>query len=249
MALFSTIDDYKRIIDQTGPFEGNLLNEIKGYYRISLTWSSNAIEGNTLTESETKVLLEDKLTVGGKSLKDTFEALGHANAYDFMFSLLKNREIKETDILTMHKMFYSETDKENAGSYRKRPAIISGSKYSVCKVERIHEEMNKLIQWIVAERDHYHPVEFAALLHKKFVFILPFIDGNGRISRLLMNTALIQDGYMLTIIPPVLRHEYIMLLEKAHKNDKPFINFIAERVLESEKDMIRLLQIEIPKGN
>lgn len=249
MALFSTIDDYKKIIDQSRPFEGNLLNEIKGYYRISLTWSSNAIEGNTLTESETKVLLEDGLTVGGKPLKDTFEALGHANAYDFMFSLLKNREIKETDILTMHKMFYSEIDKENAGSYRKGPVIISGSKYPVCKVERIQEEMNKLIQWIVTERDHYHPVEFAALLHKKFVFIHPFIDGNGRISRLLMNTALIQGGYMLAIIPPILRHEYIMLLEKAHKNDKPFIEFIAERVLESEKDMIRLLQIEIPKGN
>ena len=191
----------------------------------------------------------DGLTVGGKPLKYTFEALGHANAYDFMFSLLKNREIKETDILTMHKMFYSEIDKENAGSYRKSPVIISGSKYPVCKVERIQEEMNKLIQWINTERDHYHPVEFAALLHKKFVFIHPFIDGNGRISRLLMNTALIQDGYMLAIIPPVLRHEYIMLLEKAHKNDKPFIEFIAERVLESEKDLIRLLQIEIPKGN
>lgn len=113
MALFSTIDDYKRIIDQSGPFEGNLLNEIKGYYRISLTWSSNAIEGNTLTESEAKVLLEDKLTVGGKSLKETFEALGHANAYDFMFSLLKKREIKETDILTIHKMFYSKATPYN----------------------------------------------------------------------------------------------------------------------------------------
>lgn len=89
-------------------------------------------------------------------------------------------------------------------------------------------------------------VEFAAQLHKRFVFIHPFIDGNGRLSRLLMNTALIQDGYMLAVIPPVLRQDYISLLERAHRDDKPFIEFIAERVLESEKDMMRLLHIPRP---
>jgi Fic family protein len=75
-------------------------------------------------------------------------------------------------------------------------------------------------------------VEFAAQLHKKFVFIHPFLDGNGRISRLLMNTALIQDGYMPAMIPPVLRQEYISLLERSHQDDQPFIDFIAERALE-----------------
>jgi Fic family protein len=88
-----------------------------------------------------------------------------------------------------------------------------------------------------------HPVEFAAQLHKRFVFIHPFIDGNGRLSRLLMNTALIQDGYMMAIIPPVLRQEYMSLLELAHEDDRPFMGFITERVLESEKEVMRLLQI------
>ena len=79
------------------------------------------------------------------------------------------------------------------------------------------------------ERGKFHPIEFAALLHKKLVFIHPFIDGNGRVARLLMNTALIQEGYLPALIRPILRTDYIALLEKAHEDDKPFINFIAER--------------------
>ncbi len=243
MNLIEKIDRYKNAIDELRPFEGHLLNEIMGYYRIGLTWSSNAIEGNTLTESETKVLLEDGLTVGGKPLRDTFEALGHAKAYDFMFTLLGSNQITEIDALTMHQMFYKDIDPVSAGQYRTKPVILTGSKYPVCKVDRIEAEMKKLFQWTVSERDKYHPVEFAAQLHKRFVFIHPFIDGNGRISRLLMNTALIQNGYMIAVIPPVLRQEYINLLEHAHKDDRPFIDFIAERVLESEKEIMRLLHI------
>ena len=247
MTIYERIDCLKSIIDEHRPFEGDLLNEIKGYYRIGLTWSSNALEGNTLTESETKVLLEDGLTVGGKSLRDTFEALGHAQAYDFMFTLLRSRKISEADVLTMHRMFYKDIDAAAAGQYRTRPVIITGSKYAVSKVERIQAEMEQLFQWVVEERGKYHPVKFAAQLHKRFVFIHPFIDGNGRISRLLMNAALIQDGYMLAVIPPVLRQEYISLLERAHKDDQPFNDFIAERVLESEKEIMRLLHIPFPK--
>lgn len=223
-----------------------LLNEIKGYYRIGLTWSSNAIEGNTLTESETKMLLEDGLTIGGKPLRDMFEALGHAQAYDFMFTLLRNRQLTEIDALTMHRMFYKDIDADAAGRYRTRPVIITGSKYAVSKAERIHEEMERLFIWATEQRGKYHPVVFAAQFHKRFVFIHPFIDGNGRISRLLMNTVLIQDGYLPAVIPPVLRQEYISLLERAHKDDRLFTDFIAERVIESEKDLMRLLHIPFP---
>lgn len=244
MKTYEKIDQYKKSIDELRPFEGDMLKQIKAYYRIGLTWSSNALEGNTLTESETKVLLEDGLTVGGKPLKDTFEALGHAQAYDFMFSLLNKNTISEEDILTMHKMFYSEIDSDNAGVYRKSPVIITGSKYPVCQVETIQKEMEQLIEWVNTCRESYHPVEFAAVFHEKFVFIHPFIDGNGRIARLLMNALLIQSGYLLAVIPPILRHEYIALLEKAHMDDKPFIQFICECVLESEKEMARLLHIK-----
>jgi len=243
MNLYKRVDDLKAAIDHVRPFEGHMLNQIKAYYRIGLTWTSNALEGNSLTEVETKVLLEDGLTVGGKPLRDTFEALGHAEAYDFMFTLLGSRSISESDALTMHLMFYKGIDAEYAGRYRDKKVFITGSEYPVCEVDLVAAEMESLFTWVNNERDKWHPVEFAAQLHKRFVFIHPFIDGNGRLTRLLMNTALIQDGYMMAIIPPVLRTEYIRLLEQAHKNDRPFMDFIAERVLETEKDMMRLLHI------
>ncbi|HVJ48101.1 Fic family protein [Desulfitobacterium sp.] len=247
MDIYLLLDLYKAIIDERRPFEGELLKQLQDYYRIGLTWSSNALEGNTLTESETKVLLEDGLTIGGKPLRYTFEAIGHAKAYDFMFTLLKNRTITENDILTMHQMFYESIESEYAGKYRDLDVFISGSKYPVAEPKRIQTEMDELFKWIEAEREKLHPVVFAAQLHKRFVFIHPFKDGNGRIARLIMNTALIQDGYMLAVIPPILRHEYIQLLEKAHRDDKPFEEFIAERVIESQKEIMRLLHIPIPK--
>lgn len=243
--IFDIIDQYKAKIDESRPFEGNMLKQLRDYYRIDLTWSSNALEGNTLTESETKILLEDGLTAGGKPLRYTFEALGHAKAYDFMFTLLNKAGISEDDILLMHEMFYHDIDENNAGKYREDPVFITGSKYPVCEPERIQEEMGGFIEWADLNIDNYHSVEYAALLHKRFVFIHPFIDGNGRLSRLIMNTALIQRGYLLAIIPPILRQEYISLLELSHKNDKPFVEFIAQRVLETEKEIMRLMHLKL----
>jgi Fic family protein len=247
--IYRLVDLYKATIDERRPFEGEMLTQIKEYYRIGLTWSSNALEGNTLTESETKILLEDGLTIGGKPLRYTFEAVGHAKAYDFMFTLLRSGTITESDIQRMHQVFYENIEREYAGKYREVDVFISGSKYPVEEPKRIQEKMEKLLHWILTERDHVHPVTFAAQLHKRFVFIHPFKDGNERIARLIMNTVLIQDGYLVAVIPPVLRREYIELLEKAHRDDKPFEQFIGERVLESEKEVMRLLHMPIPKLN
>ena len=246
MAIFKRVDQLKAAIDGVRPFEGAMLDEIRRYYRIGLTWSSNAIEGNTLTESETKVLLEDGLTAGGKPLRDSFEAVGHAEAYDFMFSLLQSASISEEDACTMHRLFYRNIDECAAGRYRSRAVLITGSNYPVTEPGRIPAEMASLFEWANSGRGEHHPVEFAAQLHKRFVFIHPFIDGNGRISRLLMNAVLIQDGYLPAVIPPILRREYIDLLERARTDDHPFTEFIAARVLESEKDMLRLLRIPEP---
>ncbi len=249
MGYLEKLDLYQDMINDLRPFEGELLQQIKSFYRVGLTWTSNALEGNSLTESETKILIEDGLTVGGRPLKDMFEAVDHAKAYDYMFTLLKNRGITEENILYLHKLFYHNIDEKFAGKYRDIPVFISGSKYPVAKKENIQKEIAEVCQWIKYERNKYHPVKFAALLHKKFVFIHPFKDGNGRVARLLMNTALIQDGFLPALVPPVLRNEYIDLLEKAHDNDLDFIKFIAEREIESQKDFLRLLQIPLPTSS
>jgi Fic family protein len=115
--------------------------------------------------------------------------------------------------------------------------------------KKIQSEMDALFHWVATAREKVHQVKFAAQLHKRIIFIHPFKDGNGRIARLMMNTALIQEGYLPAVIPPVLRQEYIELLEKAHRDDKSFERFIAERVIESQKEIMRLLHLPIPKLN
>ena len=99
MENLEKVDLYQKTINEMRPFEGEMLKQIKDFYRIGLTWTSNALEGNSLTESETKVLIEDGLTVAGRPLRDMFEAVDHAKAYDYMFTLLDNKEIKEENIL------------------------------------------------------------------------------------------------------------------------------------------------------
>jgi len=240
--ILARIDANKAQIDHHRPMQEPLLSQLRNYYRVGLTWSSNALEGSSLTESETKVLLEDGLTVGGKPIRDYYEATGHARAYDAMFSLLDaSSALTEHDICELHRLFYSQVDEVKAGAYRTERVFISGSQYPLPRPEQVPGMMAEFVRWMADNEAGLHPVVFAAQAHKRFVFIHPFIDGNGRVSRLLMNLCLLRRGYTLAIIPPILRAEYIAMLEKAHTDDAPFVAFIAERALETQKDVLRLL--------
>lgn len=240
--LLTKIDNTQQEINQYRPLDEPMLSQLKAYYRIGLTYSSNALEGNSLTETETKIVLEDGLAIGGKPLKDYLEAVGHSQAYNFMFSLIKSNLFTEQDILALHRMFYYQIDDKQAGRYRQQRVFISGSQYSVPNWTDVPKLMEEWLQQLPEQREKLHPVEFAAQIHKEFVFIHPFIDGNGRLARLLTNLVLLQAGYLIVIIPPVIRAEYISSLEKAHKDDTDFRRFIAERILETQRDYLRLVK-------
>jgi Fic family protein len=248
MTIYERLDANKAAIDRIRPFEGETLRQLREYYRIGLTYTSNALEGNSLTEVETKVLLEDGLTVGGKPLRDTFEAVGHAAAYDYMFGLPGDRRITVEDVKTLHHLFYKFIDEACAGAWRDINIIVTGSDYEFPSPDELPGLMDDLGEWIERERDAMHPARFAAMLHLKFVTIHPFVDGNGRVARLLLNAALIQDGYMLAVVPPVLRPDYFSSIRRyQQKGDtEPFCDFVAERMLESEKEIARLLKIKLP---
>ena len=139
-----------------------------------MTYSSNALEGNSLTETETKI-----------PIRDYYEAIGHSAAYDYLYTLLKQNVVTEAQIKKLHKLFYRLIDEKNAGRYRKQKVFISGSRYRVPDPEQISALMSEYINQLVELRKSRHPVEFAALAHKGFVFIHPFVDGNGRVARLL----------------------------------------------------------------
>lgn len=145
----------------------------------------------------------------------------------------------------MHKLFYYHIDQKEAGKYRRVPIIISGTDYVPPSPKKIPGLMKIFLKNLPEKRKKMHPVEFSAHLHLELVNIHPFVDGNGRTARLLMNLSLFQSGYVITIIPPILRHDYISLLKKAQtgsKNPREFYHFISEMVWESSRDYLRLLK-------
>ena len=247
--MLDKIDLYKTELDKKRPFrDPALLKELQKFYRIDLAFTSNALEGNSLTISETKIILEDGITVGGKPLRDTLEAMGHGAAYDYMFSLIQNDYLSVNDIYKMHWLFYTKIDAENAGILRKQQVYISGSEHNsaIPQCQDLPAEMQKIETWMRDDRNKTHPVLFAARLHKKLAQAHPFIDGNGRICRLSMNAVLVQNGYPPAIVPPILRGDYIMALEKSWTNERFLVEFIAARVLETEKDLMRMLHVPFP---
>lgn len=241
----SDTDKVKEAIDKYRPFNKNILKQLKEYYRISLTYSSNALEGNTLTETETKIILEDGITVGGHPVREIQEAIGHSEAYDLLYKLSGNTEIKEQDILKLHEFLYRRINLDNAGKYRDKSVIITGTEFIPPSPQKIPDLTASFVADIPKMKSELHPVEFSALLHLNLVTIHPFSDGNGRTARLLMNLALLRSGYAITIIPPVMRNDYIYTLKQAQiepKDNKPFVNFISECVYESTKDYLRICE-------
>ncbi len=238
------VDKLKAELDLYRPFDSNTLKQLKEYYRISLTYTSNAIEGNTLTESETKVIIEDGITVGGHPIREIQEAIGHSKAYDLIYSLIQNKELTEANILELHKLFYEQISPESAGKYRDKKVIITGTTYEPPAPDKIRGLMQELLGQLSKKEKELHPVEFAAWFHLKFVSIHPFIDGNGRTARLLTNLILLKAGYAVIIIPPVVRADYIEALKAAQTkhNEQAFFNFISEMVLESMKDYLRIVK-------
>ena len=237
------IDDLKGKIDSFRPLRSEILRQIKDYYKIGLTYTSNALEGNTLDLAETKVVIEDGLTINGKPLKDHLETIGHAEAYNRLFELAKQNFIVEDDVKCLHKLFYSRINAENAGQYRKKPVIVTGADVDFPLPSELPKKMQDFIAGLPAIRENSHSVEYAAMVHALFVNIHPFIDGNGRVARLLMNLALLQSGYNITVIPPVVRADYIRALQASnHKDFEPFINFISEMVYEAQKEYLRIIE-------
>jgi len=237
------VDTLQKEINKYRPLPRNALKQLREYYRIGLTYSSNALEGNSLTETETKIVLEEGITIGGKPLRDHYEAIGHSEAYDRLFRFSKKRTITEENILEFHRLFFYRIDKNNAGVYRKVPILLAGVDVKFPPPSKIKTLMQEFVREIPLLMEKRHSVEYSALLHLRLVNIHPFIDGNGRTARLLMNLALLQAGYVITIIPPVLRREYLDSLRASNRGDnKPFIDLIVTMVYESQKDYLRILQ-------
>jgi len=241
--FFKFLDSKKAILDSRRPLPEHTLRTLQENSILEWTYNSNAIEGNTLTLSETKVVLEG-ITVGGKSVKEHLEVTNHRDAIYFLMELIKEKDkLTEFDIKNIHKLILKEVDSVNAGVYRNQNVIISGAKHIPPEHFFIKEQMENLIENYVGWKE-YHPIVRAALLHEVFVKIHPFVDGNGRTARLLMNFEAIKNGYTPIIINKNQRSEYYDALDKAHiENDyTDFIKLIAKASLESLESYLKIIE-------
>jgi len=235
-ADFKEIDDFKHEIDSYRPFSLETLASLRDNLIVEWTYNSNAIEGNTLTLSETKVVLEG-ITVGGKSMVEHLEAINHKAAILFLESIIQKKEnLSERNIKNIHQLILKNIDNSNAGKYRQENVLISSAKHIPPSHFAVPEMMQRLIHEYQTEWSGYHPVVRAALLHGEFVKIHPFIDGNGRTARILLNFELMRTGYPPIVIKNQMRAQYYDALDHAHvtKDYKPFVELVVGSVMELE---------------
>ncbi|MBN2652317.1 MAG: Fic family protein [Spirochaetales bacterium] len=242
---FSQIDKMILRINQQRPFPKRLVESLREKLVVDWTYNSNAIEGNTLTLSETKVVLEG-ITIGGKTLVEHLEAINHREAIFFIEKIISNREeLSEWNIKNIHALILRGIDSENAGKYREENVVISSARH----IPPRHYEIRFLMQQLIIEYSKkwkaLHPIVKSALLHGEFVKIHPFIDGNGRTSRLLLNFQLMQDNYLPIIIKKEYRAEYYQALDIAHttSNYQTFIKLIADAQIEAANLWLSLLDV------
>ena len=215
-------------------------------FAIEYTHNSTAIEGNTLSLMETKLLLDDKLSIGGKQLREIYEVVNHAKAFDYVGKRIsENKPLDENAIKDIHALLM-----ENiiiGGIYRNVSVYITGAQHTPPTPNEMYIQVKNFYMDMATKND-IHPLELAAWSHAEFVKIHPFIDGNGRTSRLIMNYQLMANGYLPISIPNESRLQYFDCLEAyALSGDvSAFTEFICE--LEEQRLDFYITAIEQSTG-
>lgn len=248
--ILKDITAAQSLINTKRPFEKNQLPQLKKFYKAETTYTSNALEGNSISLGETELILESGITIHGHTLKEINECVGHGDAFDYMFSLIHANGISEENIKHFHYLFAKNIkDIPNPGEYRdvsKTYVYITGSEYPCPDYNKVPELMSDLVEWCNDVKDELHPVERAAEFHRRFVYIHPFPDGNGRVARLCMNMLLLQNQYLPIPLSPKLRETYISKLENGRISPTEFDMFIAKEEAKQQVRFIKMLGIAEP---
>ena len=205
------------------------------------TYNSTAIEGNTLTLQETTRLLFQNIVPSGKSLREINETINHKKAFDYILDY--KEDITKEFILELHKLVVTNTLKpelnSQIGRYRNVQVFITGVLWFPPKPAEVHQRMTSLLTWYTKNKKKLHPLILASYFHSEFEKIHPFVDGNGRVGRLLMNFILHKNKYPMINIPNSIKYKYYETLEKAQtkNNLKPIVKFMIE-VLKENKIML-----------
>lgn len=229
--LFAEIDALKTRLDAVRAGRDNAA--IREALRVEFLYESNRIEGNTLTLRETQLVIREGMTISGKSMREHLEAINHQEAILWVEDIV-NQQIPFSEMVLkqIHGLVLHGIDRDNAGRYRTVPVLIAGSSHVPPQPWQLQSLMEQYFAFYETQKTALHPVALAAAMHEKLVSIHPFVDGNGRTARLVMNLLLLQQGYPLAIIGGSYesRMAYYTALEQAATDPAVFVQFIAGQV-------------------
>ena len=245
--LLQKIDALRNELNKYRPLSAAQLQKLEEALFVEYTYESNRIEGSTLTLAETALIIQKGITVSGKSLREHLEAINHYEAIGFIKSIAeKNEPLNERTVKDIHALVLRGIDTENAGRYRNVNVRIAGSRHIPADALKVQELMDDYFGFYEKQKEIIHPVLMSAYMHEKLVTIHPFIDGNGRTSRLIMNLILLQHGYTLANIAGdnESRIQYYNALEKCQSDNacEEFLQLVTAAELGSITSYLNIIK-------
>lgn len=214
---FDRLYEKHTVLTNSRPLPNAALHKIRESLSLEWTYNSNSIEGNTLTLRETQMVLQEGITIKGKSLQEHFEAKNHEKAIDYLYNLVDdNYTLRGIDILSLHGLVLRSIEDEYAGRLRNAGVRISGANFVPPNAQKVSGMLDELIDFVNTNPHGLNDIELATIFHHKFVWIHPFFDGNGRTVRLAMNLLLMRKGFPPAIILKNDRKKYYDALNQAN---------------------------------
>jgi Fic family protein len=216
-ATFNRLYEKRAILIQKRPLPPSVLFKIKEALSIEWTYNSNSIEGNTLTLRETQLVLQEGITIKGKSLKEHLEIKNHEKAIHYLFDLVNEKEpLLSSDLLSLHQIVMNLIEEEFAGRFRTGGVRIIGANFIPPNASKVSNMMEDLFEFVNSNPLQLNAIELATVFHHKMVWIHPFNDGNGRTVRLAMNLLLMKEKFPPAIILKTDRKKYYEALNQAN---------------------------------
>lgn len=240
--MFEKINSLQNHISKLRPLNKTELEKLRENFIIENTYNSNAIEGNTLTLRETALILQQGITIQGKKVREHLEAIGYKDAFYYILDIV-NEPLTEQVIKDIHSLVLMH-NRENKGVYRRIQVQILGSSHKTSDPKDIQQNIQNLLQKFNEWKKQYHILKAVALFHLEFEAIHPFIDGNGRTGRLLLNFELIKHGLLPVNIKFTDREKYYNSFDEYHEhgNCDYLTNLIANYEIEELEKYINMLQ-------
>jgi Fic family protein len=218
--LLERLAKKKKLLDSHRPISLQILQRLRADFNVEWTYNSNHLEGNTLTEAETKMILEHGITIGGKTLREHFEVINHEKAILFLEELVaQDIEYRTIDLLSIHELVMANIMDDFAGRLRPGMVRIVGANFVPPNARKVPALIDELVDYVNSNPSNLDVITLASIFHHRFVWIHPFNDGNGRTIRLAMNLLLMRNGYPPAFILTKDRKKYISALNNANKGD------------------------------